>query len=184
MDRWFPLETERLVLRELTADDEADVHEYASDPEVSRFEGWGPNTPGISHAVVESWLKQQEQWPREEVNLAVELKFEQKLIGVVTLRTKHDGSRTADFGFAFNRRYWNQGYATEAARAVIDATFRILDIHRVWAGCDTRNVGSYRVMEKLGMRREAHFLKDIWQKGEWRDSYRYALLAEEWLPEA
>ena len=181
MDRWFPLETERLLLRELTAADEADVHEYACDPEVTRFQPWGPNTPEITHNVVQGWLEQQQQWPRREVNLAIELKSERKLIGVISFRVKNDGSRTADFGFAMNRRYWNQGYATEAARAIIDAGFRSLHLHRVWAGCDTKNIGSYRVMEKLGMRREGCLLKDAWQKGEWRDSYRYAVLEEEWL---
>ena len=180
MHRWFPLNTERLLLRELTEADLADVHEYGSDPEVSRFECWGPNTQEISHNVVQGWLKQQQQWPREEVNLGAELKHHRKLIGVVTLRVKGEENRTADFGFAFNKRYWNQGYATEAARALIDAAFSSLGVHRVWAGCDSRNVGSYRVMEKLGMRREAHLRKDVWQKGEWRDSYRYAILEEEW----
>jgi RimJ/RimL family protein N-acetyltransferase len=53
-------------------------------------------------------------------------------------------------------------------------------MHRVWATCDIRNVASYRVMEKLGMRREALFRKDALQKGEWRDTYLYAVLAEEW----
>jgi ribosomal-protein-alanine N-acetyltransferase len=180
MDRWFPLETERLFLREPTGDDEADVHEYASDPEVSRFESWGPNTPEATHEVIESWLKQREQWPREEVNLAVELKSQHKLIGVVTLRIKDTASRTADLGFAFNRRYWNQGYATEATSAIVDVAFRSLGLRRVWAGCDTRNAGSYHVMEKLGMRREGKFHKEVLQKGEWRDSYRYVVLEEEW----
>lgn len=182
MNRWFPLETERLALREISSADEGDVHEYASDPEVSRFECWGPNTVEVTREVVQGWLKQQEQWPREEVNLAVELKSERRLIGVFTLRAKIDESQTAEFGFAFNRSYWNRGYATEAARTVVGTAFQRLRLHRVWAGCDTRNVGSYRVMEKLGMRREAHFVKDVWQKHEWRDSYRYAVLAEEWRP--
>jgi ribosomal-protein-alanine N-acetyltransferase len=181
MQRWFPIKTERLLLREISATDFADVHEYASDPIVTQFEFWGPNTPDVTANVVQSWLTQQQEWPREEVNLGVELSAEHKLIGVITLRIKDDANRTADFGFAFNRRYWNQGYGTESARAVIDAAFRTLAAHRVWAGCDTRNVGSYRVMEKLGMRREAHLKKDTWQKGQWRDSYRYAVLEEEWL---
>ena len=181
MDLWFPLKTERLLLRELTAADEADVHEYASDPEVTRFQPWGPNTPEITHKVMQSWLEQQQQWPRGEVNLAIELKSERKLIGVISFRVKDDVNRSADFGFALNRRYWNQGYATEATRAIIDAGFRSLHLHRIWAGCDTKNIGSYRVMEKLGMRREGCLLKDAWQKGEWRDSYRYAVLEEEWL---
>ena len=182
MERWFPIKTERLLLRELALADVSDIHEYGSDPAVSRLDRWGPNTSReLTEQVVHRWLEQQKQWPRNEVNLGVQLLRESKLIGVITLRSKIDADRNADFGFAFNRRYWNHGYATEAARAVLSAAFSSLGVHRVWAGCDTRNVASYRVMEKLGMRREAHFRKDVWQRGEWRDSYRYAILEEEWL---
>ena len=89
-------------------------------------------------------------------------------------------NETADFGCTLNRRYWNNGYATEGARVLLGVAFTKLGLHRVWAICDVRNHASYRVMEKLGMRREAWFKKDVWQKGEWRDSYLYAILAEEW----
>ncbi len=181
MEPWFPLETERLLLRAPRATDEADIHEYASDPLVPRYEFWGPNTPEKTHEVLEAWLRQHEQWPRDEVDLVVELKSEKKLIGVISLRVKDRANRTADIGYAFNRHYWNHGYATEAARAILDAAFRVLELHRVWAGCDVRNIGSWRVMEKVGMRREGEFHKDILQKGEWRTSYRYAVLEEEWL---
>ena len=181
MERWLPIQTERLRLREMRLADLADVHEYAADPLVSRFESWGPNTPEITEKVMQDWLTQQQNWPREEVNAAVELTSERRLIGVVSLRMKNDADRTANLGYAFNRQYWNQGHATEATRALLDVAFRLLNAHRVWASCDTRNIGSYRVMEKLGMRREAHLRKDVWQKGEWRDSYRYAVLEEEWF---
>jgi [ribosomal protein S5]-alanine N-acetyltransferase len=70
---------------------------------------------------------------------------------------------------------------TEAARAILGVAFRELNLHRVWATCHVRNHASYRVMEKLGMRREAHFRKNAFEKNEWRDSYLYAILAEEWL---
>jgi [ribosomal protein S5]-alanine N-acetyltransferase len=181
MDPWFPIETERLLLREFRADDEQDIHAYASDPEVVRLMIWGPNSPEMTKVYLTGVLKAQEQWPRPDVGLAIELKSEQRLIGSIELRIKDDANRAADFGYVLNRRYWGCGYMTEAARAVLDAAFRQLGLHRVWATCDTRNRASYRVMEKLGMRREAHFCKDVMEKGEWRDSYLYAVLAEEWL---
>lgn len=180
MERWFPIATGRLLLREPRAADEADVHEYASDPEVVRFEPWGPNTPEVTRIVLNSWLKEQDQWPRDSVTLAVELVSEHRLIGTISLRLK---GVTADFGYAFNRRYWGRGYATEAARAVAGAAFGRLGVHRLWAGCDVRNQGSYRVMEKLGMRREGLFRKDVMVRGEWRDSYLYSILEEEWARE-
>lgn len=181
MDPWFPIETDRLLLREFRAADEADMHEYASDPEVVRLMVWGPNTPEVTRAYLAGILKEQEQWPRPSVGLAIELKSERRAIGSIELRVKDEKNRTADIGYVLTRKYWGHGYMTEAARAILDAAFRQLKLHRVWATCDPRNHASYRVMEKLGMRREAHFRKNVMEKSEWRDSYLYAILAEEWL---
>jgi [ribosomal protein S5]-alanine N-acetyltransferase len=181
MDRWFPIDTERLVMREFRASDESDIHAYASDPEVVRLMIWGPNTPEQTRAFLQTVLKAQEQWPRASVSLAMELRSERRMIGAIELRTRDDANRTADIGYGLTRSYWGRGYMTEAVRAILDAAFRQLGFHRVWATCDPRNHASYRVMEKVGMRREAHFRKDAMKKGEWRDSYLYAILAEEWL---
>lgn len=176
IEKWFPIQTERLLLREFTGADEADVHEYAADPAVSQYMDWGPNSPEITHQHIHKRLLEQQAWPRAEVTLAIELREEGKLIGGFRLDIFDRRNGHADFGFVINRRYWNRGYATEATRAVLDRAFDALRLHRVIATCDTRNVGSARVMEKAGMRREAHFRKDVFQKGEWRDSYLYAIL--------
>ncbi len=181
MDRWFPIETERLLLREFRADDERAIHAYASDPEVVRLMIWGPNTLEQTQAFLQTMLKAQEQWPRPFVELAIELRGEGRMIGSIGLRVKDERNRAADIGYILSRSDWGCGYMTEAARAILNVAFRQLDLHRVWATCDPRNQASYRVMEKLGMRREAHFRKDAMKKGEWRDSYLYAILAEEWL---
>ncbi|MGD0957024.1 MAG: GNAT family N-acetyltransferase [Candidatus Acidiferrales bacterium] len=159
MKPWFPIETERLLLREFRAGDEADIHEYASDPEVVRLMIWGPNTPEMTRAFLAHTLEEQQQWPRNSVGLAIGLKGEHRVIGSIGLRIKDEANRSADIGYVLNRSYWGRGYMTEAARAILDAAFRKLNLHRVWATCDIRNRASYRVMEKLGMRREAHFRK-------------------------
>jgi ribosomal-protein-alanine N-acetyltransferase len=177
---WFPLETQRLLLREFRPTDEADIHEYASDVEVVRFADWGPNDLATTRANLARRMEEQQQWPRDSMEVAVELSSDGRLIGILRLTIVDLHNQTADFGYTFNRRYWNNGYATEAARALLNVAFLRLGLHRVWATCDTRNRASYRVMEKLGMRREALFQKDVLQKGEWRDSYFYAILAEEW----
>lgn len=101
-------------------------------------------------------------------------------MGSMRLTILDRSNQTADFGYTLNRRHWKNGYATEGARALLNVAFVSLGLHRVWATCDARNRASYRVLEKLGMRREAAFQKDVLQKGEWRDSYLYAILAEEW----
>ncbi|MBV9271889.1 MAG: GNAT family N-acetyltransferase [Candidatus Eremiobacteraeota bacterium] len=180
MQPWFPITTERLLLREYTPADEADVHEYACDPLVSRYDSWGPNTEEETHRAIQRWLLLQQMWPRDIVQLAAELRETGKAIGSVRLWTISEDKRTAEIGYTFNRRYWNKGYATEAASALLIAAFRDLDMHRVVANCDTRNTASWRVMERIGMRREGCFLRERAQKGEWRDTYSYAILADEW----
>jgi [ribosomal protein S5]-alanine N-acetyltransferase len=180
MTRWFPVKTERLLLREFRAADEADIHAYACDPEVVRLMIWGPNTTEMTRIYLDGVLEAQQRWPRPEVALGIELMTEGHVIGSIVLRIKDEKNSTADIGYVLTRSYWGHGYTVEAARAVLDAAFREVGLHRVWATCDPRNHASCRVMEKLGMRREAHFRKDVMEKGEWRDSYLYAILREEW----
>jgi RimJ/RimL family protein N-acetyltransferase len=180
MTPWFPLETERLLLRDFRLEDEAGIYEYASDPEVVRFADWGPSDISTVRANLHRRLEDQEIWPRDCIEVAVERRRDIYLIGIMRITILDRTNRTADFGYIFNRRYWNNGYATEGIRALLHLAFSSLNLHRVSATCDVRNHASYRVMEKLGMRREARFKKDVLQKGECRDSYLYAVLAEEW----
>ncbi|MGA7916476.1 MAG: GNAT family N-acetyltransferase [Candidatus Acidiferrales bacterium] len=180
MEPWFPIETERLQLREIRATDEDDIHEYASDPEVVRLMIWGPNTREATREFLDRALHTQAKWPRNDVGLAIELKSERRMIGSIALRIQDDKNLTADFGYVLNRKYWGHGYMTESASAVLSVAFNKLKLHRVWATCHAQNHASYRVMEKLGMRREAFFLKNALEKGAWRDTYLYAILAAEW----
>lgn len=179
MDRWFPISTERLLLREYRPEDETEIHDYACDMEVVRLMPWGPNSLEQTREVLHGWLVKQQEWPRDAVTLAIELASEKRVIGGIELRTRGE-ERTGDFGYVIHRSYWGKGYASEALQAVAAAAFGKLGLHRLWARCDAENPGSYRVMEKLGMRREGHCLQDRQVRGEWRDSYHYAILQEEW----
>jgi len=177
---WFPLRTERLLLREFRMGDFDDVHAYATDPEVVRYMEWGPNTPEVTREVLARWEADAAVWPRPGVTLAAELLDTGRVIGSIRLEVTSPNDRTADFGYSFHRPWWRQGYATEAARAVVAVGFDKLGLHRVWATCDVRNVGSWGVMEKLGMRREGLLRRNRLVRDGWRDSYVYAVLAEEW----
>ena len=177
---WYPLRTPRLVLRAAGPDDHDDVHAYATDAEVVRYMDWGPNTPEITREVLARWRADAAVWPRAGVSLAVEHVEDRRVIGSVRLEVVDPTHRTADFGYTFHRDYWRRGYAVEAGTAVLATAFGVLDLHRVWATCDVRNVGSWRVMEKLGMRREATLRRDRMARDGWRDSHVYAILADEW----
>ncbi len=178
---WFPIRTERLLLREFREADVEDVHDYAADPLVARFMDWGPNARAETETFMGLKLAEQQRWPRDEVTLAVEHLADGRVIGSIRLAVSDRPNLTGDFGYSLNSRYWRQGYATEAARALLGVGFDVLGLHRIWAECDTANVASYGVMTKLGMRREGEFRQGRRIKGEWRDRYLYALLADEFI---
>ena len=169
------LHTPRLLIREFAPGDEADVHEYASDPEVVRFMPWGPNTPEQSRQFFDRRLAPHPD-PRWEFELAIVLKSEEKVVGGVGLRIRNFTHREGDIGYVLNRRYWNRGIITEAARAMLDFGFGDLGLHRIYATCDPENRGSARVMEKLGMKYEGHLRQNVFEKGRWRDTLLYAIL--------
>jgi len=178
-DPWFPLRTERLLLREFRESDFDDVHEYARDPRVAHFMEWGPNALEETRAFMQRQFEAQAQWPRGAVNLAAEHLADRKLIGSIRLSVSDPVHLQGDLGYSFNSDYWGQGYATEAARALLDVGFRVLGLHRIWAECNVENAASWRVMQRLGMRREAHILEGKHIKGRWRDGYVYAILEHE-----
>ena len=91
----------------------------------------------------------------------------------------------AGLAWELHRNYWKQGYGTEIGNSLLRLAFDVLKLRRVIADCNTLNIGSYRIMEKIGMRREAHFVK-MYQGNSaldhrWCDKYQYAILREEWL---
>ena len=174
------LETLRLILREFGLDDWPAVHAYAGDPEVVRYLIWGPNTEEETRVFLCQTLAHQCQAQRALYSFAVVLKDEGSLIGNVSLHVSAPDHRGGFIGYIFNRRYWGYGYATEAARRLLAFGFEELGLHRIFATCDPLNIASSRVLEKIGMRCEGHLREHKWQKGRWRDSLMYAILAREW----
>jgi len=181
---WFPIRTDRLVLRDFRGDDFDAVHDYAADSEVARYMPWGPNSPEETHVFLDRVLTGQKDWPRLDFNLAIELAETDSVIGSISLHLADAANRTVEIGYCIHRAHWRRGIVSEAARAMIAAAFASLGVHRVIATCDVRNAGSFGVMEAVGMRREGCFLRDRLIKDQWRDTYIYALLADEWSPRA
>ena len=175
---WLPIRTPRLILRDFRADDLDAIQAYARDPEVARFMVWGPNPLEQTREYLDLTLASQGEWPRFAFNLTIE--HAGSAAGSIALRLADSANRIADFGYCLRRDLWGQGLVTEAARALVETAFGVLGLHRLFATCDVRNGASFAVMEKLGMRREGHMRGDRFIKGEWRDTYLYAILASEW----
>ena len=173
-----PIETERLLLREFIDDDFAAILQYASDPEVTRYVRFGPTTEDVTRTFLQKTIAEQKSDSRKNFDLAIILKSHQRLIGACGIHLQEKGN--GDIGYTFIRSFWGYGYATEAANALLTFGFEKLGLHRMTATCDVRNAASFRVMEKIGMRREGHFHEDVWQRDHWRDSYLYAILETDW----
>jgi ribosomal-protein-alanine N-acetyltransferase len=176
----MPLRTQRLTLRDFAYEDWQAVHRYAVDPEVVRYMVWGPNTEAETQQFVRRTLEQQSAEPRRHFGLAVTLNADARLIGACNITAAGTDDRGGCIGYVLHRDHWRQGYAAEAARALLAFGFGPLGLHRIIATCDTENGASARVMEKAGMRREGRLLEHKWIKGRWRDSFLYAILDREW----
>jgi [ribosomal protein S5]-alanine N-acetyltransferase len=174
------LETERLILRDFVEEDWERVLEYGSHPLYLRYYEWIERTPDSVKAFIGWFLDQQTQVPRFKFQLAITLKSNHLLIGNCGVRMDHAGAVEADIGYELDPNYWNRGYATEAAHAIMDFGFQRFGVHRIWAHCIADNLASAHVLEKLGMQREGRLREKEYFKGRWWDTLIYAILADEW----
>lgn len=176
----IPITTPRLTLREYREADFEGVHAYSKDPRTVRFMTWGPNTSEDTRNFIQLAISQQTVEPRLNYHFVVVLRERDQIIGGCGIHIRRPEHRGAEIGYCFNRQFWGQGYATEVMQALLKFGFEELNLHRIIATCDPRNTGSERVMQKNGLRKEAHFIHELWQKNEWRDSLLYAILESEW----
>ena len=174
------LETDRLLMRDFVESDWEAVLAYQSDPLYLRYYHWTDRTEADVRDFVQMFINQQEQQPRQKFQLALVLKSENRLIGNCGIRVNDTEMREANIGYELDSRYWGQGYATEAARAILHFGFETLAMHRVWSWCIADNAGSARVLEKIGMRLEGRLQQKEFIKGQWRDHLLYAILDHEW----
>jgi RimJ/RimL family protein N-acetyltransferase len=175
------LQTGRLLLRRFVEGDLELFLAYVNDPLVARYQSWESYTEQQAREVIEKQKSLEPGAPGQWFTFAVEHKEARALIGHVALIVREEDHRQAEFGFTFSRTYQGKGLAREAATAVLDYVFEAMGLHRVIAITDCENERSVALLERLGMRREGHFVENIWFKGRWGSEYLYAVLREEWL---
>ena len=181
--KMFFLDTERLLLRPLGQGDFDAVHSYAAVPENVRYMTFGPNTPEDTRSFLSDCGRGWDMKPLRKYDLALTLRPGGELVGAVGLYLD-PGLREGMFGWILHRGHWGRGYMTEAASCLMRYGFEELRLHRIYAKCFAENHASYRVMERLGMRREGHFVKNMFLRNTdpetWCDGYEYAILSSEW----
>lgn len=171
------VETKRLLLRPFGLGDVDDVFAYARDPEWSRYLRALPRPYEREHAeqfIARQLLSDRVTHPSWAITL------EGTVIGGVNLRFNFE-HRSAEMGYSVARSHWKKGICTEAARAVIDAAFSTHEeLNRVHARADADNLGSQRVMEKIGMVKEGVLRLNRVERGEAFDEAWFAILRREW----
>ncbi len=177
------LETERLILRPFIESDFEAVHSYGSNYENIKYMIFGPNTEQDTRDFIARAIDYLRAEPVKKYDFAVVLKECAKVIGACGVYC-NDRFDEGMLGWVLHMDYWKHGYGTELAGELIRFGFENLHLHRIYATCFSENYGSYRVMERNGMRREGCFKQC--RKGrpcdpnEWYDELQYAILVDEW----
>ena len=177
----YPITTARLRLRPFTNDDLDALNSFQSRSDVTRYLYWGPRSRAESAAalakrIYSSTLRKEGQ----TLSVAVELAATGELIGDLNLEYLSSEHRRGEIGFVFHPDHHGKGLAHEAATEILRLGFEDLGLHRIIGRCDGRNTTSAALMERLGMRQEAHLRENELFKGEWADELVYAMLEDEW----
>jgi RimJ/RimL family protein N-acetyltransferase len=175
------IESERLTIRRFKDPDLSPFMAYRNDHEVARYQSWDSLDEREARAFIREAGAARAGVPGEWFGFAIESKATQDLIGECALRVDKDEPYRAEIGFTLAREYQGRGFASEAVSHLLDYAFDALGLHRVVAIADCRNAPSWALLERVGMRREGHFLENVWFKGVWADEYLYAVLKDEWL---
>ena len=172
-------ETERLRLRNVLLTDQEELFDLLSDERVVRYTLFPLFTRERAQRFVERVNAPRSVGEPPHVTLAITQRSDPTLIGLCGLVLRPEAEE-AEVWYVLREASWGRGLMTEAAGAVVDHGFRDLALHRIWASCLPENPASARVLEKLGFRREGVLRENLRIQGEWRDSYLYGLLADEW----
>jgi len=175
------IQSNRLILRPITAEDAEAVFGYRSNAVVNQFQGWIPETIADVHDFIRNKVSLVIDQPDTWFQLAIIKKDNGELIGDIGIHFLESDSLQVEIGFTLDCNQHGKGFATEALTEILKFLFLKLNKHRIITSIDPRNEKSIKVVERLGMRKEAHFRKSLLINNEWVDDLVYAILKEEWL---
>lgn len=171
--------TDRLILRLAVPNDAEAIYAYRSDIIENQYQGW---FPGSAEEVCEYIRSMPQTMDVADFcfQFAIINADENRLIGDMGIIFTNHNMMQAEIGCTLNKDFQGKGYATEALGGMVNYLFEKLKKHRIIASIDPRNIASIRLIERLGFRKEAHFRKSYYLRGEWVDDVIYAMLKEEW----
>ncbi len=177
------IKTKRLTLRPFTMSDVDGVLEYTNDPEWARYQVNIPPVPYTrkdTEALV-AMFSDPSKW--KGILQIFAITFEGKVIGEICLNQRDEDrpNERVELTYSLSRQHWGKGLVTETARAVMNWAFQTYSFNRMYAWCDPRNIGSWRILEKLGMKREGQLRSHLKWNGEFRDQWYFGILRREWV---
>ena len=172
--------TERLLARPFALSDATAFAAYRSDPDVARYQSWSDYTLADAEELVASLQGEEPGVPGEWFQIALASRADQLLVGDLAFHIDADEPRQAEIGFTLAPGQQGRGYGTEAVTALLDWAFPTFGLHRVVAIADVLNAGSVALLERVGFRREAHLVENVFFKGAWGSEFLFALLRREW----
>lgn len=173
------IQTEILLLRPISKEDNEQVFRYRSDSETNRYQGFIPK----KLKEVDDFIKNNPtefNQPDSWFQLVIVEKKTGEVIGDIGIHFIGENNLQCELGCTISKRHHGKGYATNAMRAVIDYLLSTLDKHRIVCSVDPRNNNSIRLLERLKFRKEAHFKESILIDGKWVDDIVYSILKSEW----
>lgn len=176
------LETENLLLEEVSSEDIHFIHALNSLPEVDEYNTLGiPSTIEVTEKFASEIILAQTGEPPVRYVFVIKNKSTLNSIGLCGLIMGKPNYRNAEIWYKLHPQFWNKGFATVAVKALLHFGFNSLHLHRIEAGCATENIASIKVLEKTGFIREAHTRKLLPIRGKWVDNYGYAILEEDFI---
>ena len=173
-------ETARLRARPFRDSDLEAFVAYRAHPEVERYQSWSDYTSADGRALIESMRGLRPGVPGRWYQFALETRTSATLVGDLAFKVDAGEPREAEVGFTLAPAQQGQGYGTEALRALLGYAFGTLGLHRTMAVTDALNAPAAALLERVGMRREAHFHENVFFKGAWGSEFVFAMLDREW----
>ena len=175
------IETERLILRKLTADDAGDVIEFRSDPEVARYLDWRIGADDKQQMETMFSIMELMGEQGKPIFWVMELKDTKKVIGYCGVADWVKDSAAATITSILSRDYWRKGYMTEAYKAIMPIMFDVIRLNKIKARIIVYNKASVGLFKSLGFKREARLREDSYIEGKYYDVYIYSLLRSEYI---
>ncbi|MCJ8167099.1 GNAT family N-acetyltransferase [Pontibacter sp. E15-1] len=171
------LQTARLKLRLVKDSDLTAVHNLHLLPETDEFNTLGiPENLNETKSVINAWVIDNQKQETENYIFAIVLKTNNNFLGLIALKLGNPKYSRGEVWYKLHSNYWGNGFGTEALNRILDFGFKELKLHKIEAGCAVDNIGSIKVLEKVGMRREGRKRQVLPLKSGWSDNFEYAII--------